>query len=457
MMIEEVQKNEGLRYYILTYGCQMNDRDSEIIAGLLEKSGYRETTSLEDAELVVLNTCSVRHSAENKVYGKLGQIKRLKADRPQMKVAFGGCMAQLPEVRSKLKKLGVDLIFGTHNIHELPDMLNKTNVGKLPYIRIWDKPGAVVENLPSKRSVGISAFVNIMYGCNNYCSYCIVPYVRGHERSRAPQDILNEIKGLVDQGVREITLLGQNVNSYGRGLAADVDFADLLSMVNEVEGLWRIRFTTSHPRDVTPKLITTIGHLEKVCEHVHAPIQSGSNKILKLMNRGYTREYYFGLAEAMRNGIPGVAITSDLIVGFSGEDEDDFEQTLDAVKKIEFDAAFTFMYSPRKGTKAFTMKNDIPRKTKHQRLMRLNELQYNLALEINRKFENQVVEVLVEGQSKTNPQKLTGRTRTNRIVIFEGPEDTIGRLVSVKITEAKTFNLWGDLVEEKYKIKRNSI
>lgn len=449
MMIETVPNDERKKYHILTYGCQMNERDSEIIAGLLEQSGLQEATSLEEADLVVLNTCSVRHSAENKVYGKLGQIKRLKAERPHMKVALGGCMAQLADVRAKLKKLGVDLVFGTHNIHELPDLLGRGITGKSPHFEVWDKAGEVVEDLPSRRADGISAFVTIMYGCNNYCSYCIVPYTRGHERSRTPEHILNEIRGLVDQGVREITLLGQNVNSYGRGLSQKVDFADLLAMVNEVDGLWRLRFTTSHPRDMTPKLIDAIGSLNRVCEHVHAPIQSGSNKILKLMNRGYTREYYFELAQSMREKIPGVAITSDLIVGFPGEEEEDFEQTLEAVKKVGFDASFTFMYSPRTGTKACCMPNEVPRDIKHRRLLRLNEVQYEQALETNRKFEGQVEEVLVEGKSKTNPEKMTGRTRTNRIVIFDGPEAIRGKLAAVRITNARTFNLSGELVEGK--------
>ncbi len=444
-LLMERPREEQEKYHILTYGCQMNERDSEIIAGLLEQVGYQPTSVLEEADLVVLNTCSVRHSAENKVYGKLGEIKRLKTQNPRMKVALCGCMAQLPDVRARLKKLGVDLVFGTHNIHELPLLLQRGADMAEPCIEVWDKPGEVVESLPSRRANGISAFVTIMYGCNNYCSYCIVPYTRGHERSRSPRHILDEIVKLVDEGVREVTLLGQNVNSYGRGLSEAVDFPDLLTMVNQIDGLWRLRFTTSHPRDMTPKLIDAIASLDKVCEHVHAPIQSGSNKVLKLMNRGYTREYYFELAENMRKRIPGVAITSDLIVGFPGEEEEDFEQTLDAVKRVGFDASFTFMYSPRTGTRACSMPNQVSREVKHRRLLRLNEVQYQQALEANRKFENRVVEVLVEGKSKTNPHKLTGRTRTNRIVIFDGPETIIGKLVPVKITRAKTFNLEGVL------------
>ncbi|NLB18536.1 MAG: tRNA (N6-isopentenyl adenosine(37)-C2)-methylthiotransferase MiaB [Syntrophomonadaceae bacterium] len=425
----------------------MNERDSEIISGLLEESGYHEASSLEEADLVVLNTCSVRHTAENKVFGKLGQIKVIKSKNPHLKVALGGCMAQLPEVRGRLKRLGVDLVFGTHNIHELPSLLEKMGGKGAPFVSVWDKPGEVVENLPDKRTAGVTSFVNIMYGCNNYCSYCIVPYVRGNERSRDSKDILAEIRKLVEEGVREVTLLGQNVNSYGRGLAEKIDFADLLTMVNGIDGLERIRFMTSHPLDITPKLIDAVGSLTRVCEHVHAPVQAGSNKILKLMNRGYTVEQYIELTEAMRAGIPGVAITSDLIVGFPGEEEDDFAQTMEVVKKVEFDAAFTFIYSQRSGTKAFTMENQLPRTVKTERLIRLNEVQYNLALEKNRQLESKVVEVLAEGPSKTNAAKMTGRTRCNRLVMFEAPRSTAGKLIHVHIDEAKTFNLLGSVVE----------
>lgn len=445
-MMTGIVRVETPTYIILTYGCQMNERDSEIIAGLLEESGYHEASSLEEADLVVLNTCGVRHTAENKVFGKLGQIKVIKSKNPRMKVALGGCMAQLPEVRGRLRKLGVDLIFGTHNIHELPSLLEKSGT-KGTLVGVWDKPGEVVENLPDRRAPGVSSFVNIMYGCNNYCSYCIVPYVRGNERSRASEDILAEIRRLVEEGVREVTLLGQNVNSYGRGLAEEIDFADLLTMVNRIDGLYRIRFMTSHPRDITPKLINAVGSLERVCEHVHAPVQAGSNKILQLMNRGYSAEQYIELTEAMRAGIPGVAITSDFIVGFPGEEEEDFAQTMEVVKKVEFDAAFTFIYSQRTGTKAFTMENQLSRTVKTERLIRLNEVQYKLALEKNRRLESKVVEVLVEGPSKTNPAKMTGRTRCNRLVMFEAPSSEVGKLIHVHIDEAKTFNLLGSVPE----------
>ncbi|HHV75799.1 MAG TPA: tRNA (N6-isopentenyl adenosine(37)-C2)-methylthiotransferase MiaB [Syntrophothermus lipocalidus] len=442
---EDIRK----KYSIFTYGCQMNERDTETIAGLLEKSGYVEAASPEEANLIIFNTCSVRTSAENKVYGKLGEIKRLKKARPDLLVGFGGCMAQMEEVRKKLGEGGVvDIIFGTHNLHELPRLVEKAEAGvERPVIDVWPEAGDIVEGLPARRTGGVSAFVNIMFGCNNFCSYCIVPFTRGRERSRKPSDIIDEVKDLVQQGVKEVTLLGQNVNSYGKGLEPETDFASLLELVNEIPGLERIRFTTSHPRDVSERLLGAIASCRKVCEHIHAPLQAGSNRILKAMNRGYTREYYLDLVHKMREIVPGVAVTTDLIVGFPGESDRDFEDTIDMVKRIRFDAAFTFMYSPRSGTKAARLSDQVPLEVKKERLLQLNEIQYNIALEANRRFEGKDVEVLVEGPSKSNPRKLTGRTRTNRIVVFEGKPDLVGRLVMVRVREAKTFTLLGEAVE----------
>lgn len=446
-----MKEKAAKKYLTLTYGCQMNERDTATIAGLVERSGYQEATSLEEADLVVLNTCSVRHSAENKVYGKLGELKRFKQDKPDMLIALGGCMAQLEEVRDKLKKMGVvDVVFGTHNLHELPYLLEKAEAGlERPIIDVWAAAGEIVENLPARHQGGISAFVNIMFGCNNFCSYCIVPHTRGRERSRHPDDILAEVEGLVKQGVKEVTLLGQNVNSYGRGLELKVDFADLLRMVNQIDGLYRIRFTTSHPRDMSDKLIQTIADCTRVCEHVHAPLQAGSNRILRAMNRGYTCEDYLRLVEQMRAAIPEVAITSDLIVGFPGESEEDFRATLAMVEKVRFDSAFTFMYSPRTGTRAAELKEQVPLAIKKERLLRLNEVQYQIAREANRQLENQAVEVLVEGQSKTDSERLTGRTRTNRIVVFEGGKHLVGKLLQVVVREARTFTLYGELPKGK--------
>lgn len=444
-MNKEPDKVNNRNYTIISYGCQMNIRDSETIAGLLEAAGYQPSPRLEEAGLVVLNTCSVRHSAENKVFGKLGELKKLKKHHPEMLVALGGCMAQLPEIRANLRKQGVDVVFGTHNIHELPLLIEEAAIGQQAVYRVWDREGEIVESLPVVRKTGLSGFVNIMYGCDNYCSYCIVPYTRGRERSRRPHDIMEEVRQLADQGYVEITLLGQNVNSYGRGLEETVDFADLLEQVNGVGGIKRIRFTTSHPKDMSEKLIGAIAGLEKVCEHVHVPLQAGSNAVLKAMNRSYTREHYWELSQRLRSRIPGVAITTDLIVGFPGESEEDFLDTLDMVRKVRFDAAFTFMYSKRSGTKAAKMEELISLDEKRSRLLRLNHIQYKIASDLNRAFEGQKVEVLVEGPSKTNSEKLTSRTRTNRIVIFEGPRDLVGRMVQVTITEAKTFSMFGEL------------
>ena len=350
-------------------------------------------------------------------------------------------MAQLPEVQARLKRMGVDVVFGTHNLHELPYLIEQAKQTHKPVFQVWDKEGEVEESLPSVRQAGISAFVNIMYGCNNFCSYCIVPYTRGRERSRRSSDILKEVRELAGQGYREVTLLGQNVNSYGKGLDEKTDFADLLEMTASVEGIDRVRFTTSHPKDMSNKLIETIADNPVICEHIHVPLQSGSNRILQRMNRGYTREHYLELTSQMRERIPGVAITSDLIVGFPGEQEEDFADTLDMVTKVRFDAAFTFMYSVRRGTRAAEFTEQIALETKKERLSELNLVQYRIAKEINQSLEGQVEEVLVEGPSKTDKSKLTSRTRTNRIVIISGSNDLIGRIIPVRITQGKTFSL----------------
>jgi tRNA-2-methylthio-N6-dimethylallyladenosine synthase len=425
----------------------MNVRDSEIISGLLEGMGYIEEATIVEADLVVFNTCSVRHSAENKVYGKLGEINKLKKTHPNLIIAFGGCMAQLPGVVTRLKRQGVDVIFGTHNVHELPYLIEQFRDSKKKVIQVWQQHGEVIESLPSKRKEGISAFVNIMYGCNNFCSYCIVPYTRGRERSRNPQEIITEVKQLVDSGYKELTFLGQNVNSYGKGLSEECDFADLLMMADKVEGLDRIRFATSHPKDMSEKLIDTIADGEKLCEHIHVPLQAGSNMVLQKMNRGYTREHYLKLVDKMRARIPGVAITSDLIVGFPGETESDFLETLDMVQKLRFDAAFTFLYSVRSGTRAALMEDQLDLDVKKNRLVRLNKVQYGIAAELNKSLEGSIQNVLVEGLSKTNEEKLTARTRNNRIVIFSGSKDLIGKIINVRITKGKTFSVFGEMID----------
>ena len=440
------QLEKAPAYLTLTYGCQMNVRDSEIMNGLLEAMGYCATDKPEEASIILFNTCSVRHSAENKVYGKLGEISALKRRNPDLIIAFGGCMAQLPEVQARLKKIGVDVVFGTHNIHELPYLIEQARQSKTPVFQVWDQEGEVEENLPSVRRPGISAFVNIMYGCNNFCSYCIVPYTRGRERSRRSKDILKEVQELADQGYREVTLLGQNVNSYGKGLDEEIDFADLLAMTARVEGIDRVRFTTSHPKDMSDKLIDTIAGNPVICEHIHVPLQAGSNRILKRMNRGYTREHYLEITNRIRERIPGVAITSDLIVGFPGEEDEDFADTLDMVEKVRFDAAFTFMYSARRGTRAAEFTDQVPLEVKKARLNQLNLVQYRIAREINQSLEGKVEEVLVEGPSKTDKTKLTSRTRTNRVVIIPGSEDLIGQIIPVRIVEGKSFSLFGEVL-----------
>ncbi|MDD4562085.1 MAG: tRNA (N6-isopentenyl adenosine(37)-C2)-methylthiotransferase MiaB [Syntrophomonadaceae bacterium] len=445
-MQESAEFNNFSKYHILTYGCQMNVRDSEIIAGLLEAMGYTATDTVENAGIIIFNTCSVRHSAENKVYGKLGEVMVLKRKKPGTLIAFGGCMAQLPEVRKKLKKSGVDVVFGTHNIHELPHLIEEARFQKQAVYRVWEQEGMVIEAMPSQRRPGLSAYINIMYGCNNFCSYCIVPYTRGRERSRQPEDIVKELEEVAALGYREVTLLGQNVNSYGYGLDKEIDFADLLKRASAVEGIDRIRFTTSHPKDMSDKLIDAVAILPKVCEHIHVPLQAGSNDVLRRMNRRYTREHYLELTHKIRQRIPGVAITSDLIVGFPGENEEDFLDTLDMVKKVRFEAAFTFIYSPRSGTRAASWEGQLELEEKKNRLQRLNQVQYQIAAEINQSMQGSIREVMVEGPSKTNPEKLTSRTRTNHIVIFSGPKDLIGQLINVRITEAKTFSLFGEVV-----------
>ena len=433
-------------YTILTYGCQMNVRDSEIIAGMLEGIGYSRTLSIENADLIVFNTCSVRHSAENKVFGKLGEVALMKKKNPDLLIALGGCMAQLPEVKPRFKKSGVDIVFGTHNIHELPFLVQDAAAKRTYHYQVWSENSEVIEYERSIRGPGVSAFINIMYGCNNFCAYCIVPHTRGRERSRHPEEIIRETKEIAEAGYKEITLLGQNVNSYGKGLDSGVDFADLLRMVNDVDGIERVRFTTSHPKDVSDKLIHSIASLNKVCEHIHMPLQAGNNEVLQAMNRKYTREHYLELVNKVRTEIPGVAITSDLIVGFPGETEEQFEDTLDMVKRIRFDAAFTFMYSIRTGTKAASMEAQVNLEEKRRRLTKLNQVQYQIAEEINQQWEGKIAEVLVEGTSKTNRQKMTARTRSNQIVIFSGDEDLIGKQINVRITKAKTFSLFGEIV-----------
>ena len=444
----KLERNKPLRYFIITHGCQMNERDSETLAGLLDGMGHLPAAREEEADLILINTCCVRQTAENKIYGKIGLLKRIKKRRPQLIVGICGCMMQQEGLAEKIMEENphLDLLFGTHNIHRLPELLARVQEGE-KVIEIWDQEGEIAEGLPARRQEGVKAYVNIMYGCNNFCSYCIVPYVRGRERSRKFEDIKAEIEELVSRGYKEIMLLGQNVNTYGKGLEPSIDFAELLTRLDKIEGLERIRYMTSHPRDFSFRTIEAIAASRHVCEHFHLPLQAGSNKVLEEMNRGYTREKYLELVNQIRAVCPKASITTDLIVGFPGETEKDFLDTMDMIEKVRFDAAFTFIYSPRPGTPAAEKEDTVPLEAKKERLKLLMQRQNQISREINAALLGQEAEILVEGKSKTNPRRLSGRTRTNKIVHFSGPESLIGQLVTVKILETKTWNLLGEIKE----------
>ncbi len=437
------------KYLIETWGCQMNEHDSEKLAGMLASMGYLECDEKEDADLIVYNTCCVRENAELKVYGNLGHLKALKKERPDMIIAVCGCMMQQAHIVEHIKNKHpfVDLIFGTHNLHNFPVLLANCKEENKMLVEVWDEEGDIVEGIPVIRKYGLKSFVNIMYGCNNFCTYCIVPFARGRERSRKPEDILDEIKGLIKNGTKEITLLGQNVNSYGKTLDNSVSFAELLYMINEVKGLERIRFMTSHPKDISDELIKAIKECNKVCEHIHLPVQSGSNRILKAMNRKYTKEQYLKLIDKIKKEIPNISITTDIIVGFPGETDEDFNDTLDMVKKVEYDGAFTFIYSVRKGTPAAKLEEQVPEDIKHDRFNRLLDTLHPIVEEKNKEFKNEILEVLVEGESKNNENILMGRTRTNKVVNFEGSKALTGSLVNIKISKPKKFSLYGIIVE----------
>lgn len=442
-------------YFVQTFGCQMNERDSETLAGMLSDLGYEENQIRNNADVIIINTCSVRDNADKRFFGTLGQLKKIKADNPGAVVAVCGCMMQQQHIIDTLKSKypWVDLVFGTHNIHEFPRLLSNVVDEKKKVVSVWDEASEIVENLPSERKHPHKAFVNIMYGCDNFCTYCIVPYTRGRERSRNPEAILKEVEELVKSGAKEITLLGQNVNSYkgaGKkdcGEGSYTNFPQLIRLLNGVEGLERIRFMTSHPKDISDDLVDTFGDCEKLCPHIHLPVQSGSTRLLKLMNRGYTKEEYMALVEKLRKKLPEIAITTDIIVGFPGEKEEDFLETLDLVKKVGFDSAFTFLYSVRKGTPAEKFKDQIAEDVKHERFNRLVEGVNSISAEKNTRLKGQVVEVLVEGRSKTDERTFTGRTGGYKLVNFSGEGDIIGQVVKVLITDATTFSLSGTTAE----------
>ena len=437
------EKGRPLTCCINTFGCQMNAKDSEKLLGIMKAIGYVNTDS-EDADFVLYNTCTVREHANVRVYGRLGVLKNSKDKNPDMVIAMCGCMMQEPEVVEKIKKSysHVNIIFGTFNIYKLAEMLFMYLASGKDQTEILQKNENIVEDLPAERKFSFKSGVNIMFGCNNFCSYCIVPYVRGRERSRKREDVLAEVKRLADDGVIEVMLLGQNVNSY------EYDFPGLLRDVCNVPGIERVRFMTSHPKDLTDDLILAIKEEPKIARHIHLPLQSGSSRILKAMNRHYTKEGYLDLAARIRENIPDIAITTDLIVGFPGETEEDFEETLDVVNKVRFDSSFTFIYSKRTGTKAAAMPDQIPKDVVQKRFDRLLALCTEYSKQQTLKFEGRTGAVLVEGVNPKRPDLLTGRLSNNSVVHFKGPEHLIGRIVQVRLTEAKGFYYIGDLTDD---------
>ena len=444
---KEEEKGRRLTCCVKTFGCQMNARDSEKLVGILTDVGYVETED-EHADFVIYNTCTVRENANNKVYGRLGYLSTYKKKNPDMMIALCGCMMQEEGVVAKLQKSYrfVNLIFGTHNIYKFAELLYRSLTSDGMIVDIWKDTDKIVEELPVKRKFSFKSGVNIMFGCNNFCSYCIVPYVRGRERSREPQDIIREIKGLVADGVCEIMLLGQNVNSYGKNLEHPVTFAELLRMVNEIDGLKRIRFMTSHPKDLSDDLILAMKECDKVCKHMHLPLQSGSSRLLKLMNRHYDKEQYLAIVKKLREAIPDIALTTDIIVGFPGGTEEDFMETLDVVKQVEYDSAFTFIYSKRTGTPAAAMENQCdPKEVKEHFDMLLKEVQA-ISTKKAMALTGTVQEVLAEEENEQDKRLITGRLSNNSIVHFPGDCSMIGNLYQVRLTECKGFYYLGEIV-----------
>lgn len=454
--VNEINKGKILKYYILTMGCQLNENDSEKLSGMLEKMNYKKTLNMKEADLVLFNTCCVRENAEEKLFGKVGEVKKQKENKGTI-IAIGGCMMQEEHIVKKLKQSYpyVDIIFGTHTLHKLPQDLYRALEENKKIKDVIDIDGEIIEGLPISRNDKIKASVTIMNGCNNFCSYCIVPYVRGRERSRNPKDIIEEVCALAKEGYKEITLLGQNVNSYLRverekkiefeEYEGVNSFATLLRAVNKIEGIEKIRFVSPHPKDFTDDVIEAIRDCEKVSKIVHLPLQSGSTNVLKVMNRKYTKEQYLNLVEKMKKMVPNIVFSTDIIVGFPGETEEDFEDTLDVVEKVHFEQVFMFIYSRRVGTPGDRMENQIPEEIKHKRFDRLKLLVESQIKENNDKYIGTIQKVLVEGISKTNEEMLTARTDTNKVVIFEGSKDLIGNMMDLKITSEHMWYLKGEL------------
>lgn len=447
--VREFERKNGRRptAFTQTFGCQMNARDSEKLSGILENIGYTKAES-EDADFVIYNTCTVRENANNKVYGRLGYLHGFKKKNPYMKIGLCGCMMQEPSVVEKLKKSYsfVDLIFGTHNLYKFAELLAKVLESDSMVVDVWQETDKIVEELPVERKYPFKSGVNIMFGCNNFCSYCIVPYVRGRERSRSPEDILQEIEKLAKDGVVEIMLLGQNVNSYGKNLKDPISFAELLSEVQKIQGIERIRFMTSHPKDLSDELIEVMKNSPKVCSHLHLPLQSGSTRILKEMNRRYTKEQYLSLVDKVRKAMPDISITTDIIVGFPGETEEDFLETMDVVRRVRFDSAFTFIYSKRTGTPAAAMEGQVSEDVVKDRFDRLLKEVQSIASEKAMEQTGKVMPVLVEGINEQDASLVTGRLSNNSIVHLPGGKDMIGTIQNVELTECKGFYYMGKVI-----------
>jgi tRNA-2-methylthio-N6-dimethylallyladenosine synthase len=440
---------ENKTFYIETWGCQMNEEDSEKLSGMLRRTGYNRSTERDTADIIIFNTCCVRENAELKVKGNLGALKKIKKERPDLIIAVCGCMMQQEGVAEDIIKMFpfVDIVFGTHNSYKFPEYLNRVKQESKSVVEVIQKEEGIVEGIPIDRESKVKAFVTIMYGCNNFCTYCIVPYVRGRERSREPQNIVKEIKDLVVTGYKEITLLGQNVNSYGKELEPRINFAELLKIIRGIPGLERVRFMTSHPKDLTEDVIDVIAEGGNLCEQIHLPVQSGSSRLLKKMNRHYDKSIYLNLINKIKAKIPGVAISTDIIIGFPGETEEDFQETLSLVNEVEFDSAFTFIYSKRKGTPAYDMDEQISDEMKHDRFNRLVVAVNTCSRKKNLEYLGRTVEVLVEGFSKNNENTVMGRTRSGKLVNFSGGAELIGELVNVKIIKANSFSLVGEEIK----------
>lgn len=453
--VEIINSGKNLKYNILTMGCQLNENDSEKLCGMLEKMGYIKTDNIKEADLALFNTCCVRENAEERLFGKLGELKKLKEEKGII-IAIGGCMMQEKHITDKIKQSYpfVDILFGTHTLHKFPEDLYKVLEQKRKQEDIIDIDGEIYEGIPIKRDSKIKASVTIMNGCNNFCSYCIVPYVRGRERSRQPRDIINEVRELAEKGYKEITLLGQNVNSYLRverekkiefeQYEGVNSFATLLKAINKIQGIERIRFVSPHPKDFTDDVIEAIATCDKVCKLVHLPLQAGNTKVLKEMNRKYTKEQYLALVEKMKANIPNLTLSTDIIVGFPGETEEEFEDTLDVVRKVNFEQVYMFIYSRRVGTPGDRMENQVPEEEKHKRFNRLKELVESQIAVNNQKYIGTTQNVLIEGESKNNKEMLTGRTDSNKVVVLEGPKEWIGTMQSLKIVSEHMWYLKGE-------------